>query len=767
MRGRFRAEGRKGRRPPGAGPRSGEELERAVLALFKARARPLLGSREIVRRLRLIRGQVRPLNNLLGVLEKKGVLERVGGRFRMRRVDGLVEGVLERGADGIPRIRDGDRLLRLGDVGEAQEGDRIRAQEFEFNRVPAAEFLGVVEGSRRSWVGIIDRGSRGHVLVPYRGREQDSFPIASRDLHGAEVGEMVVAQPLAPRAGRPASSLEVIERLGRPGDREADFRAVVWHRDLPTDFSPEVLAEADGLPDRIAPAELERRLDLRDRCFITIDPETARDHDDAVFVEEGSRGIQRLWVAIADVSHFIPAASGLDRAAWIRGNSIYFPGRSIPMLPERISSDLCSLKPDVDRLVMVVEMEVDGGGQVRNSRFHEGVIRSRARLSYAEAATAMEDGSDAHGKKPDTDASAPGGEIAEQLSALAEVTRRVARHRASGLSMDFDLPQPVVVLAPDGRPKDIQRAERGPAHRAIEEAMLAANRAVAEILLKSSHPGIYRAHEAPAPQELGALADLYRAFGFPGAGRGELLDRAAIARTLRESSGRPEEGVIHYSTLRAMKRAQYATVSKGHFALGFDAYLHFTSPIRRYADLAVHRALRRILSGESAPGEAAEWATRVAIRTSARERLAVAAEREMIDLARCAVMRRHIGDEFVGRISGVAEHGLYITLDDPFVEGMVRISRLSGFFDYDPARHRLVARGSRFQYRIGDRMKVVVVSVNSQRGWIDLDPVAANPKESGQGSKKSAKPRKSAKSRKKRPGRGPGRGGGVGKGRRR
>jgi ribonuclease R len=685
--------------------------------LLGKRDRPVLGRREIARRLALHPGQVRPLDTLLKRLETRGLVERQGGRFRARRGDDLVEGVLERGRDGLFGVRDGDRFLRLGELGDAQEGDRIRAQAFEAAGGAAAELVEVVAGARAQWVCRVARGQRGLALVPYRGRDTEALPVASRDLKGAELGEMVVAEVLSPsRKGRPAMSYRVVERLGFAGDPEADFRAVVWHRDLPTEFSRDALAEADALADGIVAEELQGRVDLRDRCFVTIDPASARDHDDAVFVEPAEGGCLRLWVAIADVSHFVREGSALDRGAWLRGNSIYFPGRSIPMLPERISSDLCSLRPDVDRLVLAAELEVDGEGSIRTAHFHEAVIRSQRRLSYQEAEAGMksaEEGREADGF---------GSEISEQLGRLGIVADRLARQRALLLSLDFDLPQPEVILDDEGRPSDIRRAGRGPAHRAVEEAMLAANRAVAQALLDSSHPGVYRVHEAPAPLELAALGELYQTFGFSGSGRGKALDRAGMVKTLGEAEGRQQERVVHYSTLRAMKQARYAADSLGHFALGFDAYLHFTSPIRRYADLAVHRSLRQLLRRERGPRDGFEWASRIAIRTSARERLATTAERDMIGLARCAVMKERIGDEFEGTVTGVAEHGLYLTLDDPFVEGMVRISRLRGFFDYDRSRHRLVARGSRFQHRLGDRMKVVVASVNSQMGWIDLDP---------------------------------------------
>jgi ribonuclease R len=692
-----------------------------VLSLFTDGGRSLLGSREIVRKLGLIRSQLDPLQKLLRRLVKKGVLEAVGGRFRMRRQDGWVEGLLERHADGSPLVRDGDRLLRLGEVGDAREGDRVRVKEFGPTQDAQAELLEVLEGARDVWVGRLDRGREGHVLTPYRGREDEALPISTKDLCGAEVGDMVLADFSAGGAGRRGSGLRVVERLGRPGDAEADFRAVAWYRRLPMEFSPESLLEAEAIPGSIGAAEIGRRLDLRDRFFITIDPETARDHDDAVYVEATASGGARLWVAIADVSHFVDPGSAIDADAWLRGNSVYFPGRSIPMLPERISSDLCSLRPGVDRLVMAVEMDVDSAGKIGRTRLHEAVIRSRQRLSYGEAAEVLDSGS-----SPGTPLSGIGStdrELAEQLRAFGQVTGWLGSRREAALSMDFDLPSPEVIFDAAGRPRDIGRAVRGPAHRAVEEAMLAANQAVAQALIEYGEATVFRIHEPPGADDLQGLATFYSALGLRTGGRGGVVDRAGMARALRESRARSDEAVIHYSTLRAMKQARYASTCSGHFALGFDAYLHFTSPIRRYADLVVHRTVRRMLRGKAASPESNGWVERVAVRTSARERVAVTAERERMQLARCAVMSGRVGDRFEGTITGVSGHGLYITLDAPFVEGMVRISRLSGFLDYDPLRHRLVARSSQFQYGIGDRLKVELVAVNAQRGWIDLEPV--------------------------------------------
>jgi ribonuclease R len=421
----------------------------------------------------------------------------------------------------------------------------------------------------------------------------------------------------------------------------------------------------------------------------------------------------RLWVAIADVAHYVAPGSPLDREALRRGNSVYFPDRAIPMLPEALSGDLCSLRPGVDRLVLVAELTVAPSGDASLRRLATGVIRSRARLVYEEAARVMEGG---------PPAKELGREVGEQLRGLRRVAESLLARRGAAGSIDFDLPSAEIVLGDEAQPVDIVETPRTVAHRAIEEAMLAANRAVAEALDAAGLPAIHRNHEKPAPEDLETLRELLEGLGLLPAGALREISPAEIARALRSAAGRPEERLVHQVALRSMRQARYEVEVRGHFALAFRHYAHFTSPIRRYADLTVHRSVKALLGlgGETAD---AAWLRAVAARLSWRERVAMEAEREMVEIKKCVFLAAHVGETHAGTVSGVARHGLYVTLEAFFVEGLVHTSRLPGRFELDERAHALVARGSRRRLRLGDRLRVRVDASDPVRGRIDFSLV--------------------------------------------
>jgi ribonuclease R len=546
-------------------------------------------------------------------------------------------------------------------------------------------------------------------VTPYRDDAEWRIAVAPQDLGGAEDGDVVVVTGL--RAGR-APRGRVLEALGPPGSPEADFRAVVWRRGLPTRFPAEAEAAAAALPERPPAAEIARRVDLRALPFVTIDPATARDHDDAVCVEPGPGGAARLRVAIADVSHYVRAGSPLDREALRRGNSVYFPDRAIPMLPARLSSLVCSLLPGADRLALVAELDVDGAGRVGHRAFYPAVIRSRARLVYERAAQAMQGEPGARAEL--------GPEVSDQLDALGRVTAALARRRFAQGSLDFDLPTAEIVLAPDGMPVGVVESPRTPAHRAIEEAMLAANRAVAELLFASGAPAVYRNHEAPAREDAEALRRLLAGLGLIEAGGEGALTPRRLAEALARAAGRPEEALVHRTVLRRMRQARYGARSRGHFALGFRHYLHFTSPIRRYADLVSHRVLTEVLGERRSAGRDPAELDAIAGRVSFIERVAEAAEREMIDIKKCVFLSGRVGEDFDGTVTGVARHGLYVTLDGTFVEGLLHASGLGERLRFEEEALALVARGSGRRHGLGERLRVRLVASDPVRTRIDL-----------------------------------------------
>jgi ribonuclease R len=626
-------------------------------------------------------------------------------------------------------------VWQVADADEAQAGDRVLLRPIGDPGRRRGEILDVLVGRRTTWVGIFRRRGNGGLVTPYRDDAEWLVDVARGDVGGARDGDVVVVRPARRRAGRgrsgaagpraarapvPRAEGDVVEVLGPPGHPEADFRTVAWRRRLPLDFPAEVIAAAEALDRELPAAEISRRVDLRDRPFVTIDPATARDHDDALCVEAAGEGRFRLWVAIADVAHFVAEGSTIDREALRRGNSIYFPDRAIPMLPERLSGDLCSLRPGVDRLVIAVELGVAAGGEVLRRNFYPAVIRSRARLVYGDVAPVMEGAGDG----------ALDPEIAEQLRGLARVTAALRRRRLAAGSIDLDLPAPVIVFGWNGRPIDVVASSRTLAHRAVEDAMLAANRAVAEVIAADRRPAVYRNHEPPLPQDVERLRDLFESFGLEA---GTLAAGARppprwIAEALKQVTGRPEERLVHQVVLRSMTQARYGAVRRGHFALAFQHYTHFTSPIRRYADLVVHRALTSILEERRPPARAAraelarrgEWMERVAGRTSWRERVAMEAEREVADLQKCAFMRGHVGEVFAATATGAAPFGLWLTLDDHFVEGLVHVSTLPEFVDFDERHRAFEARRSGERFALGDRFDVQVESVDQIQARIDF-----------------------------------------------
>ncbi len=717
----------------------------AVLEALGGRARPMLTEKALLRELAARRHEHGALRPLLQSLLKEGKLERLGGRYRLRRVDGLVEGLYTGAGAPPPPAKgqparagraawssvkdDAGQLWQVADAGGAEPGDRVLVRPLGDPALRRGEIVHALGGGpRATWVGILTRERHGGVVTPYRDDAHWSVTVASADLHGAKDGDVVEVAPArraraagarggARGGGGPAAG-RVIAVLGKPGDPEADFRAVVWRRRLPVAFPPEVEAEAEASPAEASPEEIARRVDLRGRPFVTIDPVTARDHDDAVCLEPLPGGATRLWVAIADVAHYVPEGSALDLEALRRGNSVYFPDRAIPMLPHRLSGGICSLLPDVDRLAMAVELEISASGDVLRRSFYPTVIRSRARLAYDDAAQVM-DGTGDGGIRDAT--------VRGQLEALAQLARVLTARRFAVGSIDFDLPTAEIVLGDSGHPVDIVEAPRTIAHRGVEECMLVANRAVAEALDEADVPALYRVHETPDPEKLEILADLLAAFGLLPEGAVRTLSARDIARAVQRVAGRPEERLVNLVALRSMRQARYEENDRGHFALAFDHYAHFTSPIRRYADLVVHRALKDLLAGDTASRGRAE-ARRgrvggIASRVSWRERAAMEAEREMIDLKKCAFMARRVGEEHDGTITGVAKHGFYVTLGEFFVEGLVHVSRLNDYVVLDERAHALVARRTKERWRLGDRLRVLVEDVDPVKAWINFSVV--------------------------------------------
>jgi ribonuclease R len=678
----------------------------------------------------------------------------------------------------------GDIFIPRDSVEDAMHGDRVVAKILRIGSGPGPQraegrIVRVVGRAHPTVVGQFRVGSRGNSVLPYDARMQHAIEIppgqeltaelaskfglgasggtaggrGKRTAHlevldGAVVNVEVIRFP----RGGAAPTGRVIEILGRPGDLGVDIEIMIRKHHLPHVFPANVLAEAERRALPVTNADRAGREDFRDLPIVTIDGETARDFDDAVYVERRAEGGWRLQVHIADVAHYVRTAMPLDGEARLRGTSVYFPDRAVPMLPEALSNGMCSLKPQEDRLVMSALMEFDAAGNMRSARMTAGVIRSAERMTYANVNKVIEG---------DAEATARYAALAPRFRDMKELALLLNARRNEQGSIDFDLPERVIEFDEQQRMTNIGRSERNIAHRLIEEFMLAANRAVDGYLLKRGIASLHRVHEKPDAKKVLEFEELARAFGYslgvenlhqrevavrhgrvpapakagrpdsyghgrergmrvalPGASADLRITPQHYQRLVRKIAGKPEERIISYLMLRSLKQARYAADPLGHFALGFDEYTHFTSPIRRYPDLIVHRTLKwalehphegalaapkRVTDAEAvlySHGELEE----IAAESSEAERRAAGAERELMDWKTAQFMEEHLGEEYDGLIISVQKYGCFVELFEVFVEGLLPINALEE------------AAGARCIYREKDHAIVAMADGEGRRG---------------------------------------------------
>jgi ribonuclease R len=723
---------------------------------------------------------------------------------------------------------DGDVFIPRDAIEDAMHGDHVLAKiqrraggGFGAQRAEG-RIVRILDRAHPSIVGLFRYGAHGNTVLPYdtriqhaveipRGQEltpglwkklgfsgSDEKSIRLRniprleELDGAVVNVELVRYP----RGGASPTGRVVEILGRPGELGVDTEIIIRKHHLPHSFSAEVLDEAAMRAKSVGDADREGREDFRELAIVTIDGETARDFDDAVYVEHRNDGSWHLQVHIADVAHYVRTASALDQEARLRGTSVYFPDRAVPMLPEALSNGMCSLKPREDRLVMSALMEFDATGRMKSSRMTSGVICSAERMTYTNVNKVLEGDP----------------EMAERYSGLAphfgemkELALLLNARRNEHGSIDFDLPEPVIEFDEQQRMTNISRSERNIAHRLIEEFMLAANRAVAGYLLRRGIEALHRVHEKPDPRKVLDFEELARAFGYslgvenlhqreitvrhgrvpapakagrpdsPGHGRERDMKVALpgaelritpqhYQRLIRKVVGKPEERIVSYLMLRSLKQARYAADSLGHFALGFDEYTHFTSPIRRYPDLIVHRVLKWALAHprDAAPASGAHVAAppgseatlyshrnleEIASETSEAERRANGAERELMDWKTAQFMEQHLGEEYDALIISVQKFGCFVELFEVFVEGLLPINALEEFANarcvYRERDHAIVAlhgsaggqqgarrgRGSKakaMEWHLGDRVRVRAERIDPMRKRVEFALLGGN-----------------------------------------
>ncbi len=566
----------------------------------------------------------------------------------------------------------------------------------------------------------------GVILDEGRGWGAD-LRIAAADSGGAKEGDMVAVDVLTYPSETDDFTGRVVQILGDADDPINDVKRMIFHHHIPHEFSQNALRDARKWGTEVRPEDIAGRVDLREKSLITIDGATARDFDDAIYVEQTPSGF-KLWVAIADVSHYVIAETALDIEAFERGTSTYFPNYVVPMLPEELSNELCSLKPHVVRLCFVCEMQISFEGEIQSKKFYEAVMESKARVTYGEAQEAID------GNPPEKIK-----HVAEHIRAAAGLAKILMAKRFREGSLDLEIPETQVVVDPSGNTTDIIKTERLFAHRLIEELMLAANISVAEFLDEKQVPALYRVHEPPMDENLKSLERFLFNFGGPRSLEGGKLQKK-ITRALESFAGKPEATILNILTLRSMNQAKYSPENVGHFGLGFSHYAHFTSPIRRYPDLIVHRLTKSVLypkyNRDKLRIEELETA---GVMLSACEQRSAKAERQLISIKKARFIKQFVGSEFEGMVSSVTKFGIFVQLRAYDVDGLIKIERLGNDrFEFDQQNLRLVGKRTGQSFSLGDILKVRVVAADPEAGKVDFELVGVEI-ESSKGSDENRK----------------------------
>ncbi len=696
--------------------RRSEISEEKILELFRREASRPLSLREVQAALNLSAGERREVGQLIKSMARQKRLRKVhGGRFSLPDGGRQVSGVLSVHRDGYGFVageqgRD-DIFVPRRFLRPAMNGDRVVVSMERDPRTgrPEGHIVSIAERRHTSLIGQYNRVHGGGYVTPVDpALHEDIIVIAGGD-GGAAPGQMVVLKVESYPGRNSAATGRVTDVLGDADDPAVEIRVAAETFELPFTFSADALAEAGRVPLHVTEKDLVGREDLRDLPFVTIDGETAKDFDDAVAIEKVASGGFRLWVAIADVAHYVRPGSAIDRDALERGNSVYFPGDCIPMLPEVLSNGICSLVPGEDRLAQVAELVFNSQGQRTDARFYDAVICSRSRLTYSEVKTVLA------GEEKETCSHCV--EHLDDLQCMAELAElRMARRRDRG-SLDFDLPTAEILLDLRGRPENVIRSERTLAHRMIEEMMLAANEAVAGWLEQQRVPLIYRVHDRPGEEKMALFQDFLAHFN-----QGIAIPEAGVTPSLLQEllvrvAGRPEERVINHVLLRSLPQAVYSVNNIGHFGLAAERYCHFTSPIRRYPDLVVHRIMKRqrgAVTGK--PLKADLTLEEAAVRATACERRAMEAERDIVDLKKCQFMEQKIGEVFRGMVTSVQAFGFFVELEEFFVEGLVHVNSLEDdFYQYEEGLQRLIGMRQRRSFEIGDLVNVKLQQVDIAR----------------------------------------------------
>ncbi len=686
-----------------------------ILAELTRAATPLTPE-ELVERLELKKRERTVFDAALTLLEATGrVVQNRAGSLLVAKKLSLVSGRIEGHRDGhgflVPDEGGESVFIPSSDMRQVLHGDRaaVKTTGRDQRGRPVGEIVDVLERGNRRVVGRLHAEHGVLFLVPEDRRIAQDILVPPAEAGKAKAGQIVTVELVAQPSKHAQPIGRVAEVLGNSEDPGMEIEIALRKFDLPYDFSKKALAQTKGLPEEVRAEDHAGRKDLRARPLVTIDGETAKDFDDAVHAVREGKGF-RLWVAIADVSNYVRHGDALDADARERGTSVYFPRRVIPMLPEKLSNGLCSLNPDVERLAMVCEMAITPKGAVARYEFYPAVIRSHGRLTYTEVWEMLSTGKPRPGRE----------DLLPHLKTLHDVFRVLLQAREQRGAIDFDSIETKMEFDARGKIARIVPEFRNEAHRLIEECMLAANVCAGNFLVERGQPVLFRVHDVPAPEKVTMLRDFLAELGL-NLGGGEKPRPKDYAELLVKIRERPDFTLLQTILLRSLKQAVYSPDNAGHFGLAFEAYVHFTSPIRRYPDLMVHRAIKACTEGRRYDG--IDWED-LGRHCSETERRADDASRDVENWLKCYYMQDHVGEVFEGRVTGVTGFGVFVTLDEYFVDGLVHISELGrDYFQFDAARHMLLGERTGKRYRLADRMRVKLVRVDLETRKMDLVPV--------------------------------------------
>ena len=666
-------------------------------------------------------GEREIFNKRLAAMEREGQImrNRKGALCLAEKIDAIA-GRIQGHPDGFGFLVPDDKtkhpddlFLSPKEMQQVMHGDRamVRMSGLDRKGRPEGKIVEVLERTNKTMVGRVVRGQGVTIVAAEDKRINQDILIPYHLDMGAKVGQVVMVEITEQPSANAHPMGKVVQILGNWADSGMEIEIALRKHKLPHQFSPAAISQAEAIPKLVQANDYKGRIDLREMALITIDGETARDFDDAVFAEpQGSDW--RLVVAIADVSFYVKPDDALDKDAFERGNSIYFPRRVIPMLPEALSNGLCSLNPDVERLCMVCDMVVSADGKVQKYKFYPSVMRSQARMTYTKVADMLEN---PHGETAKEYA-----HIMPHVQNLYALFKAMLIQRQKRGAIEFETSETMMIFNDSGKIDSIVPTSRNEAHKIIEECMLAANVCAADYLHAQKHAALYRIHEGPTPEKLTLLRTFMAEFGF-GVGGGDKPHAKDYAKLMEQIKKRPDEQLLQTVLLRSMQQAVYSPDNVGHFGLAYEAYAHFTSPIRRYPDLLIHRAIKAALNGETY--KAKDW-NNLGAHCSMTERRADDASRDVTNWLKCFYMQDKIGEVFEGTVAGVTAFGVFVALDGVYVEGLLHVTELGNdYFHYDKARHEMIGERTAVRYRLGDRFTIKVARVDLETSKMDFSLV--------------------------------------------